>query len=605
MRKTSANFYFALLYCVIALAMVSLPGALTPFVPGTTERDTVRADGSFEFSTSFGLRKQLIALDASIKTTLFGESPNEEVVFGRDGWLFLSETLDKNAAPNRPSGLAAVRIARTLKLIDEYINKNGARFLFVVAPNKARVYGEYLPYYAPWPGSMEKILYDRLLERLDELGVPYIDLGGTFMRLKEENPDVLYYHRLDSHWNNLGALEAYRAVMAHMGMAMAEGVGNAAGDRDDTSDRDDAFGADLFTYADYSGTEPRIERDWPGDLDRMLNPMSERTDIQYYYDIKNIYRSRKPIVNPEEMNISSTSDVNGVRVLFFRDSFANSLIQFFSNNLGEAAYTRAVPFPLGRAEGGAYDFVVAEIVERNLDWIVKAAPPMPAPLRARRVSSETDTGDAAAGAGGITAEDTVANAGGITAEDTAAGAWGITADDVAARYAAGSENDAESGSVIYDTEAAGSGDLPGMASLARQLPDDAVYAEFAEPPPDAPPDNAGRISGYVEPAYVSADGETRVYAVFEGGEGRVQFIFEAFPILEENIRGRVYKLDSQDYVANHGTDIADCGFSFKINGEELPEGTYEVKILLVPCDSSPSSDAECPKISKPMLIYSK
>jgi hypothetical protein len=137
-----------------------------------------------------------------------------------------------------------------------------------------------------------------------------------------------------------------------------------------------------FIYNSYSDIAPRAEADWYSDLDRMLNPLSEKLDVQYYYDFVKKYSSRKPVVNLEDINIITYASINDVRALFFRDSFANALIQFFSNNLGEASYTRIMPFPLGRVENGAYDIVVAEIVERNLHWITDGAPDIPAPLRA-------------------------------------------------------------------------------------------------------------------------------------------------------------------------------------------------------------------------------
>jgi len=493
--KAQRNNIFCFIYCLLFFAAVITPAALTPFAPGGADRDEDNAGGEFDFSTGFGLRKQLIALDAGIKTALFKESPNPKVTYGKEGWLFLTETLDWNAVPNRPDEITAARIARTLWLIDEYINKNGAQFIFTVAPNKARIYHDFLPYYKPWPGSGGRILYDLVMERADDLGIRRADLGALFTRLRRDNPGAQYYHRLDSHWNNLGAAEAYREIMTAIGRALAENGGPAgpdgivadAGPDDIVTDAGADGGTDagplhLFEYDDYLNVTPRFEQDWPGDLDRMLNPLSDKTDAQYYYDIKNIYKSRKPIVNPEEMNISSASDINGVRVLFFRDSFANALIQFFSNNLGEAAYSRSMPFSLSRAEDGAYDAVVAEIVERNLHWIVAEAPDIPAPLRARAPSAESG--------GGVD---------------------GMT----------------ESEKLFI------------MLDNANPLPEGAISAELAEKPPDAPLSGGAAITGSIKPDTLPAGSEIRIFPVFESENGGETLIFEAFPIPESGFTFQV------------------------------------------------------------------
>ena len=487
----------------------------------------------FDFNTHFGFRKELIALDARIKTALFGESPNERVIFGKEGWLYYAETLDPSATANRALDVTAERIARTLALEQEYVNANGARLLFIVAPNKARIYGEFLPYYAPRPGAGGPVLYDLTLRKLGRLGVNHVDLASVMLELKFDNPEILYYHKSDTHWNNLGAAEVYRVIMGEFENMLGDGAT-----------------ADSFVYDTYEQIAPRMERDWHGDLESMLNPLSDKTDIQYYFDIVNEYRTRKPIINLEELNISSSSRKNGIRALFLRDSFANALIQFFSNNLGEAAYSRSLPFPLNRAAGGAYDFVVIEIVERNIGWIVDAAPDIPAALRARHPA-----GDVAQPLDGIAQPlDGIA----------------LPLDGIALP-------------------------LDGM----RQLPAGAVTADIFAPSSGELQGAGIKIAGCFDPSCVPAIGEIRLFPVFESKGGDI-FIFEAFPVLEAEMReiaGEYRENNKNDDNKNEpGRDAADCGFSFRINAGELPEGEFSIKMLMVASESRKY-------ISEPLLSY--
>ncbi|MDR3121573.1 MAG: hypothetical protein LBU58_09630 [Clostridiales bacterium] len=435
-----------------------------------SDEDQPKAD---YFSTHFGLRTQLIALDAELKSRLFGESSNQKVVEGRDGWLFLAETLDPDTPGNQASDRAAARIARTLWLFSEYLEQNGADFLFVAAPNKAGVYPEYLPYYMPRPGLDGARLLDRVQLRIDALGVRYIDLSALFQQLREKDDGTYYYHQRDTHWNNRGALEVYRTIMAELESMAAnadiESVTASAAPESTAASAEPESAPGAFAYERYESLVPRVAVEWDGDLEDMLNPLSERLDTQFFYDVPKEYSARKPIVNTEDMNIETTSKKNGVRALIFRDSFANALIQFFTNNLGKASFTRSMPFPLSRAEGGAYDVVILEIVERNLRWIVDAAPAIPAPEISEPESER------------------------------------VPAEQVLA--------------AIHE---------------AGQFPADAVIFEAAEAPTDGRPSPGARFYGCFDPALLTVGAETRIYPVVEGANGEVR-VFEAFPILEKNV----------------------------------------------------------------------
>ncbi|MCL2059584.1 MAG: hypothetical protein FWH01_11120, partial [Oscillospiraceae bacterium] len=353
-----------------------------------------------------------------------------------------------------------------------------------------------------------------------------------------------YYHRLDTHWNNVGAMEAYRTIMAEI-ERLQPGI----------------------AYDSYADRLPHARADWPGDLERMLNPASSRMDTQHYYEIASEYRSRKPIVNLDDLNIVSTSEKNDARALFFRDSFANALIPLFSNNFGEASYTRSAPFPLSRAEGGAYDFVVAEIAERNIHWIVSTAPTVPAPLRAV-LADGADGVDSAYGANVVD---------GVDGSDDA----------------------------VYGA----SNNLTQLLGEAPLLSDGAVKAAIFEPGPDAVTVGGARVFGCFDPAYLSDGREIRIYPVFESvdSEAGVLLVFEAFPILESEIQEQAVAFASLHGGASvpvGGGDMSDCGFSFQINDSELPDGYYILKILLVAYGLDDSETSLWSGISGPVLEYS-
>jgi len=532
-ERIQKSLYF--IYCAIFFIAMTIPAVMTPFAPGVIGSDTAE---KFDFSTQFGMRRQLVSLDAALKTALFRESPNEKVVYGREGWLFLAETLDWDTIPNNTLGKTATRIVRTLLIMKEYIEDNGARFIFMPAPNKARIYHENLPYYEPWPGQDKKVLYDLVLERAAAAGVNSIRLAERFSHLKLNDPDTPIYHKLDSHWNYLGAAEAYRMAMAEIESLLPDAK---------------------IAYEKYRENAVRVEADWLGDLDRMLNPMSERMDVQHYFDIPVEYRSRKPIVNLEDINIVSTSEKNDVRVLFFRDSFANALIQFFSNNLGEAAYTRSMPYPLSRVDNGSYDIVVAEIVERNLHWIVNSAPAIPAPLRVRHPSPGDLTGEA----------------------------------------------EVSPGTVNYTY-------LLQCLDDAQPLPENAVKAVFLEPSPDGPANQGAKLFGCIYPGFVPIHDEMRIFPLYENENGEIIF-FEAFPIFEPDMYDIIMKnVIFNASVYNGGTgggnlypEITEHGFSFQINDDELSDGKHAVRALFVTYGGAGGNSFTWAGVSEQLMEYIK
>jgi hypothetical protein len=255
------------------------------------------------------------------------------------------------------------------------------------------------------------------------------------------------------------------------------------------------------------------------------------------------------------LNITSTTRKNDVRVLFCRDSFANALIQFFSNNLGEASYTRSMPFPLCRAADGAYDFLVVEIVERNLHWIVDTAPAIPAPLRART--------------------------------------W---------RQVEGEEKEALNGP---EREV----DMLELWNGAEQLPDGSVIAFAHEPSDDEQEGQGLKVYGCFDPMYLLRREEIRIFPVLEvleGKDGVEVLILEAFPIIEPELAERVKKAEwaPQTERAEKAEWVlqADNGFSFWIDYDFLSKGEYQIRILLALHNTTGSEEYNWAGLSEPLIF---
>ncbi len=288
---------------------------------------------------NFAFRDKLVNLNSIIKARIFSLSGNDKVTAGKEGWLFFSETLDDITSKNTLTDREAFCTARTLEMINDYVKNGGGRFIFTAAPNKASVYPQFLPYFyskSNIPNNLEKIV-----SRLEN--TEYFDIKALF-----ENTDGILYHRLDSHWNNKGALLVTSALLERLGLKCRE----------------------------YS--EPEERQDWEGDLYEMLYPSGEEKDSQFYYSEAEFdYKNTSRFKSVDDMNINTASDSTNGSILLFRDSFGRSLYPFVADNFSKARLSRSVPYDITDM---SYDYVVLEIVERNLENIISKAPYMEAPV---------------------------------------------------------------------------------------------------------------------------------------------------------------------------------------------------------------------------------
>lgn len=349
MNKTLCCIYVALMICICLFFSIGAfffpPDAeaegreLTP-VPALLGADgwlnpTYADELETVFAERFALRTQLVTLNSRLREAVFGVG-SDEVIVGREGYLFFGETLDDYLGRNPMTDGEIDEAADALAKLAAYADENGAKFLFAAAPNKNTVYGAYMPAnYLPATGDSD---LDRLHAALDARGVPYLDLRPLFTE------DGLY-HKRDTHWNGEGARLAYDAILDALDMA----------------------------HDDFAAAPRTTVQDFPGDLDALLTPSLARTDDNVVYTLPE-YRYTSNYATPMDLIVTTVSDGAPTRaVLLFRDSFGSALIPYFSASFSSARYERANPFRIDRIVREPVDAVIVEIAERNLRDLIGAA----------------------------------------------------------------------------------------------------------------------------------------------------------------------------------------------------------------------------------------
>lgn len=279
----------------------------------------------------FAFRGELVEADSRIKYRMFGTPSNDQVVIGKDGWLFFDETLaDYAGVTLSDSELDAMagRIAEAA----EYVRAQGKQPLLVIVPNKNSVYPEYMP--RQFGDKAERRNLTELQDRFDALGVPYVDAYGLLVGNK--GMDELYLHE-DTHWNNTGARLVLNEIYKAYGLPAR------------------------YSLAGYD-----IEEIHEPDLYKMLFPLEEYFEAQRVYHDEGTFEYARKMRSLDDITITTKSDYGTGSILVYRDSFGRAMIPYMGAAFQNAVFNRSTPYDLSLASRTECDYVLFEIGERNL-----------------------------------------------------------------------------------------------------------------------------------------------------------------------------------------------------------------------------------------------
>ncbi|MGM9626092.1 MAG: hypothetical protein ACI3XM_10360 [Eubacteriales bacterium] len=332
---------FFCLFSVFSLGML-IPGAseavegaqMPAFMTDGRISDGFGTDFETWFSRRFAFRGKVVDAFSALKETVF-KTGNDQVIVGKDSFLFFSETLNDYTRADPMTEEELVCVADSLSRMAAYAEAHGARFLFVCAPNKNTIYPEYMPdRYCAADDTPSDL--DRLYAYLDAYTeVDFIDLRPYLLDAKA---DTLLYHKRDSHWNRAGAHIAFEAAAEKLGLITPD--------------------FSLMTRTEIHTHE--------GDLDRLLYPGTTKYDDDTVYNLDGQYVYTSAFSTAMDMEITTRSAGESGRLLMFRDSFSSAWLGEFAVTFSDCRFERAVPYRLEQLESAQYDVVIVEMVERNL-----------------------------------------------------------------------------------------------------------------------------------------------------------------------------------------------------------------------------------------------
>ncbi len=360
-KNTLPNIIYIVVFLAVSLVPLFLFSSRQAAIGNETKAEKPKLSDGVEltanidayFSQNFGFRNRLVYARNALEQAFFKTSGQSDVIVGEDGWLFYGRALDDFLGTSVLSDTELDRMAVVVEMMQNYAKREGKDFIFVSAPNKMSVYGEYMPYYYIEEKGLGN--YELLHERLTTLGVNTVQLKNALTVKKLEGQQL--YHKLDSHWNNYGAAAAYEAMADKLF---------------------ELYGADYSAYTHYGEVPYSVKNNFSGDLQSMLLPGSSKKDAQVEFDIDDGFEYVNRFRSVEDLVITTQNQSAAVdkSVTLFRDSFGNALYWFFAKDYASLTAKREIPYNIYQAAKES-DLVAVELVERNLKNLLVYTPIVP------------------------------------------------------------------------------------------------------------------------------------------------------------------------------------------------------------------------------------
>lgn len=293
------------------------------------------------YNDNLPFRNQLIRFHNSVDYFCFQQSSNEKVVIGKEGWLFycintyenpIEQSLGYWNFTNEQLRKIADNLLSTKRILDSL----GIEFVLFIAPNKETIYIDKLPDY--YEVKSHSTSTDQLVKYLMEnTDVRIVYPKQDLLYAREENPDILLYHKLDTHWNNAGAYIGAKSLARELGIEMP------------------LLSEVAMEPILYSG----------GDLAGMLNIKIKDGEMDYKISGINTLSTINDKWDFDKEMVFHTAGADSRKLFVQRDSFSSSLAPSLATQFENSMWVHSRNFNQQQIFDYDADIYVLEIVERS------------------------------------------------------------------------------------------------------------------------------------------------------------------------------------------------------------------------------------------------
>lgn len=261
-------------------------------------------------------------------------------IIGKEGWLYLGDAYADSITVKR-LGIKAedtditAGVAKSAESWDAWFKLQGVEaFRIILGPDKDSVYPEYLP---DWSKHAPTSLTDVLLSRVQ--ANIYINPTQALRHAKQNHPHPLYY-KTDTHWNSLGAWEAFNQLSKNLATTQPElkWPKKPVGAFSNTSER---LGGDLANFL-------RIQN-LLSDQEVILDLPAYALPLEHHdFESGNVVFSGQngPVEAPlKPLLVRSTQALNTKKVLWLRDSFGAAMAPFMAATFSDTLQVHYLALP--------------------------------------------------------------------------------------------------------------------------------------------------------------------------------------------------------------------------------------------------------------------
>ncbi|MFQ5354709.1 MAG: hypothetical protein ACE5DR_07150 [Thermodesulfobacteriota bacterium] len=296
-------------------------------------------------------RAEYIKSTSWLDVIIFKTSSTANVHRGLNNWMYYRPAIKSFLKADCPKKVKAFELAKSIHRLEERLKKTGKRFVFVVAPDKATIYPEYMGGVRE-ANDCGKNFYDLFLEALKKYPVKgFVRLDQRFLEEKKTN---LLYYTGGTHWNDRGAALAAKLILEKL------------------STPNVSYRLPHIDFREkkiLSESAPMLSVDL-----YELTPVAHT--IRFQADVKTDNIEALPFFPGEWTKIRTTSHCPSCRPLLpkaiiYRDSFMTSTLKFIKGSFEEIYARWSSVFPEATRSGvrelATSDIVIIEIAERDMD----------------------------------------------------------------------------------------------------------------------------------------------------------------------------------------------------------------------------------------------
>lgn len=305
----------------------------------------------------YSFRNTFFFLNSLLHTKVLKASAlPDKVILGKQHWFYYNEsnTVNDFRRMTTIDTMEMMNVVRILHSRMQWLKKRHIHFYILVPPNKERIYPEFMPSaYYPVNGVGHNRLdfYKKILAQSSPVQI--IDPTDSLYVAKLKK-DV--YYTTDTHWNLYGGFKGYQCLM--------------------TAILKDFPSLTMMREEDFEISDHFVEE---GDLASMLALNSIYKRKEYSFTFKDSTKDLGHLTSSDiilRFDNQHILDSANLKLLMFRDSYANYLIPFLNMHFKKAVYVWNYEFMNQLIEEEKPDIVVFESLERFLSYSMS----MPNPL---------------------------------------------------------------------------------------------------------------------------------------------------------------------------------------------------------------------------------